>query len=309
MTASTISHMTGLDTGLALRRIGWLALATAAVTAGLITYGAWVRVSGSGLGCPDWPLCNGGILPGEERAAAIEYGHRLLAGLTMIMVAVLGVWGFRRRREAPLAAAFLVGAAVLILAQAALGGIAVLADLPGAIRLAHLAMGMTILGLLTFGGLNALSRDWELPRVRVSPLPLALVGAGTIMIGGSIVATQTSFGCLDLPVCDGGASTMATWLHGLHRTLGLVLVAGVAAMAWTVRRQGGSRPLLAVLGVSAALVAAQLGIGVVSVAATFPSELRVLHVALATLTWWSLAGFWALAVLSAKESAGATGRI
>ncbi len=300
MSASTVSRLEHVDAGLALRRLGWLALAVAAVTVALITYGSWVRVSGSGLGCPDWPLCNGGLLPGEDRAAAIEYGHRMLAGLTMLMVAVLGVLAFRRRREAPFAAPFLVGAAVLILVQAGLGGITVLADLPGSIRLAHLGMGMVVLGLLTFGGLALLTRDWQLPRVRISPLPLALVGAGTIMVGASIVLTQTSFGCLDLPTCDSEATTMATWLHSLHRTLGLVLAAGIVAMAMAMRVQGRGGPLLAVLGVAGLLLVAQMAVGVVSIVATFPQGLRVLHVGLASLVWWSLAGFWALCVLSTR---------
>ena len=75
MRASTFSR---LSEGIPLRRIGILALAAAIATIGLVTYGSWVRVSGSGLGCPDWPLCNGGLIPGGDRAAAIEYGHRLL---------------------------------------------------------------------------------------------------------------------------------------------------------------------------------------------------------------------------------------
>ena len=70
-----------------VRRAGWLALVAAVLTLGLIAYGSWVRVSGSGLGCPDWPLCEGVLVPEIEGATAIEFGHRVYAGITMLLVA------------------------------------------------------------------------------------------------------------------------------------------------------------------------------------------------------------------------------
>src|SRR5690242_18929753 len=57
----------------ALRR---LALATAIGTYLLIVVGAIVRSTGSGLGCPDWPLCNGGFVPPPQITAWIEFSHR-----------------------------------------------------------------------------------------------------------------------------------------------------------------------------------------------------------------------------------------
>jgi heme A synthase len=54
-----------------MRRAGQLAMIAAGLTGGLIAYGAWVRVSGSGLGCPDWPLCEGVVIPKLEGDTAI----------------------------------------------------------------------------------------------------------------------------------------------------------------------------------------------------------------------------------------------
>ena len=64
----------GIRPDRAVRNAGRLALLAAVLTVGLIAYGSWVRVSGSGLGCPDWPLCEGGIVPELEGDTAIEFG-------------------------------------------------------------------------------------------------------------------------------------------------------------------------------------------------------------------------------------------
>ena len=302
MKALPIGRLRAWEGRLSTRRVGWLALATAAMTAALIIYGAWVRASGSGLGCPDWPLCHGSALPGDDRASAIEYGHRLFAGVTMVMVAALAFVGFQRRREVPRAAGFLIASLLLILAQAGLGGAAVLTDLHGFIVLAHLALAMLIMGLLTAGGLAILVKEPWPVAWRPAPPILALAGAATILIGGSIVATNTGFRCLDVPFCHGGAGAMATWLHAFHRVLGVALLVGLAAAAMRLRGTGGL-PIALVTAVGLLLVA-QIGVGITALTLTLPEGLRVLHVALATLIWWGLVGLWALYSPSPKPQRG-----
>ena len=276
------------------RSIGILALAAALMTAGLVTYGSWVRVSGSGLGCPDWPLCQGGVTPGDT-AAAIEFGHRVYAGLTMLAVFAAAALAFPRRAEIGAPAFFLLSAAALILIQALIGGVAVLTELPKFIIMVHLTMGMTILALLTAAGLRILTRGGGAPPFNLPARAAVLTAAGAIMVGGSIVATQTGPGCLNLPFCDSDSTTMAAWLHTFHRVLGVVLFVTAAAVAFAVRRAGGP-PLAA--GLSAALVVlvvAQGAAGAVAVVTTFPDSLRILHVGFATLIWASLIGLWTLA--------------
>jgi len=58
--------------------------------------GAVVRATGSGLGCPDWPTCQGSWVPPLERKALIEYAHRSLAvGVGVLVLAM--AWSAWRR--------------------------------------------------------------------------------------------------------------------------------------------------------------------------------------------------------------------
>src|SRR5438477_7958396 len=77
-----------------------LAVATAVVTYALVVLGGVVRVSGSGLGCPDWPLCHGHLLPPLDLHSIIEYSHRTTASLTSVLLVstALAAWLLGRRR-------------------------------------------------------------------------------------------------------------------------------------------------------------------------------------------------------------------
>ena len=285
-----------------LRTIGWLALVAGLMTAGLVTYGSWVRVSGSGLGCPDWPLCNGGVTPGDS-AAAIEFGHRVYAGFTMIAVFAAAALAIQRRTDIPVPSLFLVSAAGLILIQALIGGAAVLTELPQFIIMVHLTMAMSILGLLMAAGLQILTREYGTPSITLRPQAVVLVAAGVIMVGGSIVATQTGPGCLNLPFCEGDSTTMATWLHTFHRVLGVVLLAATVVLTRAVWRTGGSPIVDGLTAALVLLVIGQMTAGAVAVTTTFPESLRFLHVGFATLIWASLISLWALSAASVRRHA------
>ncbi len=131
-----------------MTRFQKLALLTAIATYVLVVWGGVVRVTGSGLGCPDWPLCYGQVLPPADDATAwIEWFHRTLAAVVGLLV--VGVWLgavlYHRRRAIVLPA---TAAVVFTGFQAYLGKITVETGNSGESVTAHLAMAMIVLAAL-----------------------------------------------------------------------------------------------------------------------------------------------------------------
>ena len=95
-----------------------------------IALGGVVRVTGSGLGCPDWPLCHGRPYPAADIHSVIEYSHRTVGavtGLLLVATVVLAWVVFRRQR--PVVAWLATLSAVAIAAEIPLGGVVVANEL------------------------------------------------------------------------------------------------------------------------------------------------------------------------------------
>src|SRR5688572_8865190 len=99
-------------------------LALVALTLIVFT-GTAVRLSGSGLGCPDWPKCYGRVIAPLETRAVIEYVNRLLSGLVGLVAVAAGAAAFLRRPFRRDLAALAVLLPLGVVAQAVLGGFTV----------------------------------------------------------------------------------------------------------------------------------------------------------------------------------------
>ena len=191
-----------------------IAVFTVLATFGLVILGGVVRVTDSGLGCPDWPACHGGIFPPLETKAIIEYSHRITASFLvgpLILFLFIASW-LRYRQEkwilVPASVAF-----VLVIAQAMLGGATVLAELPGAIIMAHLAVAETLVATLVVvavvayrGPLSLKIPDWGVGKVRRFPVLVVIAGVAVfiLLLSGSYVTITGAFGaCTEWPLCNG----------------------------------------------------------------------------------------------------------
>ena len=130
------------------RLVVLLAWAALVVNVVIVVTGAAVRLTESGLGCPDWPTCDGDSLtstPEMGLTGAIEFGNRVL-GLLVGAVTLVAVVGVARLRGRPAGTGKLVGLVLAgVLAQGVLGGITVLTQLHPLTVAAHFLLSMAVL--------------------------------------------------------------------------------------------------------------------------------------------------------------------
>jgi heme A synthase len=264
-----------------------LAVVTAVFAYLQIALGGVVRVSGSGLGCPDWPLCHGRPYPPADPHAIIEYSHRAVGSVTgvLIIATVVLAWAvFRSRRPvvAWLATASLIG----VVGEGILGGVVVANELSSWLVVAHLGLAMIILGFLVATAVMATPRSPGVydPGFR----RLAAIAAGAtyllLLTGSTVVASGAEDSCRSWPLCGSGFTpdfSGANAFTMLHR--GSVLLIGLLLLFVLVRAV--KFPGLAVVSIATlAVFALQVGVGAFA-ALTDAALFNGFHVALATLVW------------------------
>lgn len=273
-----------------------LATLAAVLTFLLMVMGGVVRVTGSGLGCPDWPTCYGRLIPPLELHSIIEYSHRSIAALagTAIVVTVLAAWlRYRRQRWIVVPATAILG---LLAAQVPLGALVVATELESALVAFHLGMALLIFACT----LTVVVAAYRLPLGGHPPVPagyrllltsLLITLFVTLSTGALVVGSQASFACPDWPLCHGGllppanASPLIA-IHLLHRYMvagAAVLTAVVIARSLRKGRQTGIAPIWPIL--LGGLFIGQIAIGAVQVWLLMPALWRALHLATASAVW------------------------
>ena len=244
----------------------WCAFASAFVTWALVAVGGLVRVSESGLGCPDWPLCEGNVVPADQKAPIIEFSHRATAAAATLLVATVCLWAWRSHRPRREIVVPATVALVLVPFQAVLGAVVVLLELPSWIVGVHFVVGMLFLAA-TVAAATAAWRSGETVSPRYARLAAAgaLVGLVAVSLGASVVSAHADGACgHEWPSCNGsfvsGGGDGA--LQVGHR-MGAYVVAGLVLALAVVAFRGGGPRVPALLGVAA--VAAQIAIGVAMV--------------------------------------------
>src|SRR5437879_8733734 len=118
--------------GLMNRTLRRLAVVTTVFTYLLVAAGGLVRATESGLGCPDWPRCHGRLVPPGNFHSVVEYSHRLLASIVIILtiaLATAAVIAWRRGEVSRRAVRLSAATVPLVFSQAILGAVVVALEL------------------------------------------------------------------------------------------------------------------------------------------------------------------------------------
>jgi heme A synthase len=274
-----------------------LAVVTAIFAYLQIALGGVVRVSGSGLGCPDWPLCHGKPYPPANVHSIIEYSHRAVGSVTGILIiatVILAwlVWRERRPAVAWLATASLIG----VVGEGLLGAGVVANELAAWLVLIHLGLAMIIIGFLVATVVMSMPSWPGVSEPGFRRLAALVAGATYLLLltGSTVVASGADTACHSWPLCGSGFTPDFAGFNAftmLHR--GSVLVIGLLIVYVLLR--ASRLPGLRAASI-ATLVVFALQVAVGAGAAVTDAELfNGLHVALATLVW---AGVLATAVLT-----------
>jgi protoheme IX farnesyltransferase len=283
-----------------LTRFQRLAALTLGTALFLVTIGVVVRATDSGLGCPDWPLCHGQLLPPlDDPKAWIEWVHRTVAviiGFEIIGLAILA-WVDHRDRRSLLWPS--IGAVALVGFQAWLGRETVRLGNSGESVTAHLAAAMLLVAVLVFVTVRAgfparLGSPRGSQRFTILAAFATLATFALLLFGSHVTATDTALVFPDWPLMNGSllpALTDLTSPHVLHRWVAAVvglIVAGVGVVAWRTERD---HPTLVRLASGAAvLFAIQVLVGGLQVMTHLSAWTQTLHLALGAVIFAGLVG-------------------
>ena len=290
----------------AFHRLSVLALASLVA---IILTGTAVRLTGSGLGCANWPRCGETFLPPQDYHALIEFGNRAVSipvGFLTLATAV-GAWlvpGLPRWTRWTALSVLL-----LVLVEAWLGGVTVRSDLDPHVVIAHFLLALVALAAAAVVVVAARNLA-EATAGETIPSSLRLVAAALVPVGFAVVVTGTLVTAAG-PHPGGenivriGNLVDAAYVH--VRATAIFGVGFLVLLGLLFRHAGRARAELALaLGVLALLLT-QMAVGEIQWRNRLPWWLVLVHVALATLVWTGLVTLAARLWLRARGFGGAAG--
>ncbi len=292
------------------RRVALVALVALAF---IVVSGAAVRLTGSGLGCPDWPTCaDDRVVAPLEYHAMVEFVNRTVTGLVSVAV-ILAVLGSLRRQPRRGDLTWLsLGLVAGVLGQIVLGGLTVLFELKPGFVMAHFLLSMVILANAVVLHDRASRADgppvspygggWVADRDLLRLGSLMVVAAGLVLFLGTIVTSSGPHGGDENAERLGFAVADVARLHGAS----VILFLGLTLLTlWRVRSAGAPPAALRRGEVLLAVSVGQAAIGYVQYFNGVPALMVGVHVAGAVAVWVAALRFrLALAGLAPRAGPG-----
>jgi len=275
----------------------------------LMTVGAFVRASESGLGCPDWPACHGQFVAGGHHAL-VEELHRWVATVLVVGAIGLAVMVFRGYRHERRLTRPVVWMLALLALQVVLGGVTVLLRNVAWTVVAHYGGAALLVASITLVAVRlAFPTAQPAPRDSFSRLVVWFVALsfGLLLAGSTLSNAGSDSACgQGFPLCNGALFPSLNHLVVIalvHRVwAGAMLVLALWVLLRSRRDRAGAAPIKwAAITVSILyIVQAVLGFLIVGVSDSRATE--VLHSSIGSLTWVALAALlWLTRTLATPQ--------
>ena len=265
--------------------------------AAIVVTGVAVRLTGSGLGCEDWPTCSEDRFVADlEYHALVEFVNRLFTGVVAIAViaAVLGSWRRRPRRTDLIVLS--LGLVVGVLAQVGLGALLVLSELDPRFTMGHFLLSMVLLwnaAVLDVRARNdAVAAGAEggpggrTPPERPTDGTTRLMQWAVLVVGGALLVTGTLVTGAGPHAGDSRAERLPLLVREVARVHSIVALALLGMVVWTWwRLRASSSGGHVRMGRIAVLLVVQGAVGYTQYFTGVPVLLVGIHVALASITW------------------------
>ena len=272
-----------------------LAIASCAALFLVVTSGAFVRLTGSGLGCENWPRCGDKPYPEQGFHAFVEFGNRIVAlvGLALTLATWIGslrVPGLARHVRWTALAAFLVTAA-----QIPMGAITIALDLHPLAVMTHFLLAMVVLALavavaveawrFVTGGEPPAGPGWLRKLVAWAGIPVC----AALVVTGAVATASGPHPGADEDVKRLGLEIQDTVY--VHVRVAAAFGLGVLFIGWFLWRMRDRYPgLLAIWWALLAVLAAQAIVGEIQYRTALPWGLVLVHVFLAAAIWAASVG-------------------
>ncbi len=280
-----------------------LAVISTLATFVLVTVGGLVRATGSGMGCStSWPDCSGRLIPDfRNHHVAIEFTHRAIAGVVMILIGLLAIQAWKNRHRIPQLVAPTVGAFLLVLFQAGLGAVVVKLHLENESVVLHLGAAMSLLALLVYIlGLTAVTEGADPGATDTATSKRAMAAAASVfllLLAGSYVSGYPGAGRAfsDWPLMGGelipNLAVEENAIHFFHRALAAVVGAIlVVTLIPVLRNKSTNRTAARAAHVALGLFAVEVLIGALNVWTELNAAAVTAHLIVGASIWASLVG-------------------
>lgn len=265
-----------------------LAFITVILTYFLIVFGGYVASSESGMGCgPDWPLCNGEVIPELSGDTLIEFGHRVIGAVLYFLSLFLFLKIKKEKDQHQIRVGWwMLG---LLTLQLVMGAIVVFYHLPSSVITIHLLIAMIFMAILIWfwrspvNEFVSIGSDSNSPALKKHLNILVFLLFITIGIGAYVKHQHYGLAC-GVFECGNGflPASIPEWLQTFHRFLAVLSTIYIVYFTYKVfslhHNQLKSRMVLALI-----VILLQLLIGAMTILSMVSISFAVFHLAAATL--------------------------